>query len=91
MPKRYELDLFDDAGEHLASLTVYGADDSEIDTKLEGLGAALKRIDEMMDRDQAFATMEVCEEDEVPILEAGDDEEDEDECDEEEEDEEDGE
>lgn len=44
MPKKHELNVFDDAGgEHLATVVIFGHSDGEIDDKLEQLIAQCVR------------------------------------------------
>lgn len=82
--KRYEVDFFGDDAEHIATLTVYGETDAEIDAKLAELPSKLANLDEAIESEQAFAALEDCESDEQPDMEDWEEEEDDGEDDEDE-------
>jgi hypothetical protein len=82
MAKRYTVDVFDSDGDHLATVTVYGDTDEEIDAKLAELPAELGKLDELIDSDQAFAELDDCDDSEMPEADdwESDDEDDGDTC-----------
>lgn len=69
MAKCYDVDIFDEAGDHLATVTVYGATESAIDRKLAALPDALKKLDSLIDSGDAFAELEDVEDSEIPETE----------------------
>jgi hypothetical protein len=77
--RRYDVDIFDPSGEHLATVTVYGDSDEDIDAKLSELPNQLRVVDQLIESEQAFASLEDCDSDEKPETEDWTDEEDEDE------------
>jgi hypothetical protein len=84
MPSKYELDVFGDNDEHLATLTIYGTSRAQIERKLAEALNVLDMLDDAISDGNAFAEIAECEESEMPQIEDwegdGDDEDEEEEA-----------